>query len=40
MPLEKIFDENDVAKNPKITVSKEDMGDCNIKTKENLQMVK
>jgi hypothetical protein len=31
-----MFDENDVAKNPKITVSEEDVEDCNIETKENL----
>jgi hypothetical protein len=30
VPLEKLFDENDVAKNPKITASEEDVEDCNV----------
>jgi hypothetical protein len=37
--LEKLFDKNDVAKNPKITSSKEDVEDCNVGTKENLKIV-
>jgi hypothetical protein len=40
VPLENMFDENDVAKNPRITASEEDMEDCNIGTKENPKMVK
>jgi hypothetical protein len=40
VPLENLFDKNDVAKNPKITASKEDVEDCNIKTEENQNMVK
>ena len=35
-----MFDENDVAKNPKITASKKYMEDCNIGTKENPKMIK
>jgi len=37
--LEKLFDKNYVAKNPKITSSKEDVEDCNVRTKENLKIV-
>jgi len=40
VPLEKLFDENDVAKNPKIIASEEDVEDCNIRTEENPKMVK
>jgi ribonuclease HI len=32
VPLEKLFDENDVARNPKITANDEDVEDCNIGT--------
>jgi hypothetical protein len=32
IPLEKLFDENDVARNPKITMNDEDVEDCNIGT--------
>jgi len=32
VPLEKLFDENDVARNPKINVNDEDVKDCNIET--------
>jgi hypothetical protein len=32
VPLENIFDNNDVAKNPKITANDEDIDDCNIGT--------
>jgi hypothetical protein len=39
VPLEKLFDENDVAKNPKIIASAEDMEDCNIKTEAEPKMV-
>jgi hypothetical protein len=38
--LEKLFDENDVAKNPNITASVEDMEDCNIRTEAEPKMVK
>jgi hypothetical protein len=40
VPLEKMFDENDVAKNPRITASKEDVEGCNIRSEENPKMVK
>jgi hypothetical protein len=40
VPLEKLFDENDVARNPKITTSVENVEDCNIGTKENPKMIK
>jgi hypothetical protein len=40
VPLENMFDKNDVDKNPKITAIKEDMEDCNIGTEENTKMVK
>ena len=40
MLLEKLFDKNDVAKNPKITTREEDMEDYNIGTKEESKMVK
>jgi hypothetical protein len=32
VPLEKLFDENDVARNPKITANDEDVEYCNIRT--------
>jgi hypothetical protein len=40
VPLENLFDENDVTKNPKITAREKDVEDCNIRTKEDLKMVK
>jgi hypothetical protein len=40
VPLEKLFDENDVARNPKITVNDEDVKDCNIETQENPRIIK
>jgi hypothetical protein len=40
VPMEKMFDENDVAKIPKIIASEEDVEDCNIGTEENPKMVK
>jgi hypothetical protein len=40
VPLENMFDENDVAKNPKITAREEDVEYCNIEIEENLKMVK
>jgi hypothetical protein len=38
--LENIFDENDMARNPKITANDEDVEDCNIGTQENLKIIK
>jgi hypothetical protein len=40
VPLEKLFDENDVARNPKITTNDEDVEDCNIGTQENPKIIK
>jgi hypothetical protein len=40
VPLETLFDENDVARNPKITVNDEDVKDCNIGTPENPKIIK
>jgi hypothetical protein len=40
VPLEKLFDENDVTKNPKITVNDEDIEDCNIGTQENPKIIR
>jgi hypothetical protein len=40
VPLEKLFDENDVARNPNITASDEDIEDCNIETQENPRIIK
>ena len=40
MPLEKLFDENFVAKNPKITANEEYMEEWNIETDKNLKMIK
>jgi hypothetical protein len=39
VPLEKMFDENYVAKNPKITASTEDVEDCNIRIEVEPNMV-
>jgi hypothetical protein len=38
--LENIFDENDMARNPKITANDEDVEDCNIGTQENPKIIK
>jgi hypothetical protein len=38
--LEKLFDKNDVARNPKITANDEDFKDCNIETQENPKIIK
>jgi hypothetical protein len=38
--LEKIFDENDVARNPKIIENDEDVKDCDIGTQENPRIIK
>jgi hypothetical protein len=35
-----LFDENDMARNPKITSNDEDVEDCNIRTEENPKIVK
>jgi hypothetical protein len=40
VPLEKLFDENDVARNPRITMNDEDVKDCNIGTQENPKTIK
>jgi hypothetical protein len=40
VPLEKLFDKNDVAKNPKITSREDDVEDYNIGTEEDPKMVK
>jgi hypothetical protein len=40
VPLEKLFDENDVARNPRITVNDEDIEDCNIGTQENPKIIR
>jgi hypothetical protein len=37
VPLEKLFDENDVARNPRITANDEDIEDCNIGLKRILR---
>jgi hypothetical protein len=38
--LEKMFDENGVARNPKIIANNEDVEDCNIGTEENPKIIK
>ena len=40
VPLEKIFDNNDVARNPKITANNEDIEDCNIGTQQDPKIIK
>ena len=40
VPLQKIFDNNDVARNPKITANDEDIEDCNIGTQEDPNITK
>jgi hypothetical protein len=40
VPLEKLFDNNDVARNPKITENNEDIEDCNIETQEDPNIIK
>jgi hypothetical protein len=40
VPLEKIFGNNDVAKNPKITANDEDIEYCNIGTQEDPKIIK
>jgi hypothetical protein len=37
--LEKLFDDNDVARNPKITTNDEDVENCNIGTQENPKII-
>ena len=39
VPLEKLFDNNDVAKSPKITVNEGDVEDCNIGTQEDPKII-
>ena len=40
VPLEKFFDNNDVAENPKITTNDEDIEDCNIETQKDPDIIK
>ena len=40
VPLEKLFDNNDVATNPKIIANDEDIEDCNIGTKEDPKIIR
>jgi hypothetical protein len=40
VPLENIFDNNDVAKNHKIIANEEEIEDCNIGTKEDPKIIK
>ena len=40
VPLEKLFDNNDVARSPKITVNEGDVEDCNIGTPEDPKIIK
>ena len=40
IPLEKLFDQNDVAKNPKVKLVEDDVEDRNIGTKENPKIIK
>jgi hypothetical protein len=40
VPLEKFLDNNDVAKNPKITTNDEDIEDCNIGNQEDPKIIK
>jgi hypothetical protein len=40
VPLENNFDENDVARNTKITANDEDVKYCNIRTQENPKIIK
>ena len=39
VPLEKIFDNNVVTRNPKITANDEDVEDCNIGTQEDPKII-
>jgi hypothetical protein len=40
VPLHKLFDNNDVARNPKITINDGDVEDCNIGTQEDPKIIK
>jgi hypothetical protein len=40
VPLEKLFDNNDVARSPKITVNEGDVEYCNIETLEDPKIIK
>jgi hypothetical protein len=40
VPLEKLFDNNDVARSPKLTVNEGDVEDCNIGTQEDPKIIK
>ena len=38
--LENLFDNNDVARNPKVTTNDEEIEDCNIGTQESPKIIK
>jgi hypothetical protein len=40
VPFERLFDENDVARNPRITANDGDIKDCNIRTQENPKIIR
>jgi hypothetical protein len=40
VPLENHFDNNEVARNPKITANDEDIEDCNIGTQDDPKIIK
>ena len=40
VPLEKLFENKDVAKNPRVKPSHEDVEDINVGTKQELRLVK
>ena len=40
VPLEKLFDNNDVVRSPKITVNQGDVEDCNIGNQEDPKIIK
>jgi hypothetical protein len=40
VPLEQLFDNNDVARSPKITANDGDVEDCNIGTQEDPKIIK
>lgn len=40
VPLEKLFDNNDVAHQPKMTPNADEVEDCNIRTEENPKIIK
>jgi hypothetical protein len=40
VPFNFFFDNNDVERNPKVTANDEDIGDCNIGTREDPKIIK